>query len=367
MVKSDLLTQYDRDAAAYGAFCDKLRTLIIDLLEARALSVHSVTSRTKTRESLERKIAGAEAKYTQLGNITDVAGIRIITYFADHVDAVAELIRHEFTVDEQNSIDKRGTLDPDRFGYLSLHYIVSLASTRVQLLEFKRFANLKAEIQIRSILQHAWAEIEHDLGYKTAAGVPRDVRRQFSRLAGLLEIADDEFTVIRTKLQAYETRVAAQIQSAPETVLIDKASLKILIESSEVLATIERRVAELTETELAEPSDDFLERCVERLASQGIATVAEAESALHNYAAELVDFAVAAVRGIRKSGGGKIYKGVVVLHLGFWVMFEANGAERFREYVSAITDDEDEVNRAVEVFVESYRSAKARTEISGTA
>jgi ppGpp synthetase/RelA/SpoT-type nucleotidyltranferase len=72
-------------------------------------------------------------------------------------------------------------------------------------------------------LQHAWAEIEHDLGYKTALGVPRNVRRQFSRLAGLLEIADTEFASIRDRLSSYERDLPGLIEQSPDEVLLDKA------------------------------------------------------------------------------------------------------------------------------------------------
>ena len=98
--------------------------------------------------------------------MTDITGVRVITYFADQVDEIAKVMEGEFNIDIKNSIDKRDILDPDRFGYLSLHYvIVSLSSARCALAEYRSFSELKAEVQVRSILQHAWAEIEHDLGY----------------------------------------------------------------------------------------------------------------------------------------------------------------------------------------------------------
>lgn len=83
--------------------------------------------------------------------------MRIITYFSEDVDKIASIIQSEFEVDEHNSVDKRIKLDPVRFGYLSLHYVVKLNSTRVRLSEYIIFKDLKVEIQIRSILQHAWA------------------------------------------------------------------------------------------------------------------------------------------------------------------------------------------------------------------
>jgi len=75
---------------------------------------------------------------------------------------------------------------------LPLHYVASLISEREKLTEYKRFAGIKVEIQIRSTLQHAWAEIEHDIGYKGENSVPDSLKRNFSRVAALLEVADIE-------------------------------------------------------------------------------------------------------------------------------------------------------------------------------
>lgn len=63
-----------------------------------------------------------------LEDITDLAGIRIITYFADQVDLIASFVEEEFEVDRSNSVDKRELIDPEKFGYLSLHYVVKLPS-----------------------------------------------------------------------------------------------------------------------------------------------------------------------------------------------------------------------------------------------
>ncbi|MFL6282676.1 MAG: GTP pyrophosphokinase family protein [Pyrinomonadaceae bacterium] len=139
-----------------------------------------MTVALKKRDSLMKKIQAKS--YTQLSDITDICGIRIITYYDEEVDAVARIIENEFEIDPENSVDKRKKA-PDTFGYLSSHYIVRLRPVRLQLPEYGRFSQCQAEIQIRSIIQHAWAEIEHDLGYKSQNAVPPPVRRQFFRLA----------------------------------------------------------------------------------------------------------------------------------------------------------------------------------------
>jgi len=106
----------------------------------------------------------------------------------------------EFVVDNQNSVDKRKVLDADQFGYLSSHYVVKIKSSQVRRPGFERFGDCVAEIQLRSILQHAWAEIEHDLGYKNTEQLPEEIRRRLYRLAGVLELADKEFSAIKFNL-----------------------------------------------------------------------------------------------------------------------------------------------------------------------
>jgi ppGpp synthetase/RelA/SpoT-type nucleotidyltranferase len=94
-----------------------------------------------------------DASYKKLGDLTDIAGVRVITYFSSDVDRVADIIRGEFTVDTEHSIDKGALLDPDRFGYLSLHHVVTLSKSCGKLPKYKRLVSLKAEIRIRSIRQ----------------------------------------------------------------------------------------------------------------------------------------------------------------------------------------------------------------------
>jgi ppGpp synthetase/RelA/SpoT-type nucleotidyltranferase len=191
--------EYGQATTALQSIRLSLEGLIQVLLEGKGIRVHGVTSRIKSRASVRRKLELSAGRRT-FSSLTDLLGIRVITYFPDEVNAVANVIEREFKVDKENSVDKRAILDPDRFGYLSLHYVLQLSDSRSRLPEYHAFRDLKFELQIRSILQHAWAEIEHDLGYHSKVVVPVEVRRRFSRLAGLLELADAEFLGIREQL-----------------------------------------------------------------------------------------------------------------------------------------------------------------------
>jgi ppGpp synthetase/RelA/SpoT-type nucleotidyltranferase len=195
----DFDRSYDAATSRMEDFRLVLERLIQILLEEKGIPVQVVTSRVKPRASAQRKLQRPD-RNGNISSLTDLLGVRVITYFRDGVDSAARVIEREFLVDSARSVDKRAALDPDRFGYLSLHYILQLDQKRSQLAEYRTYADILFELQIRSILQHAWAEIEHDLGYKSEAEIPRTVKRRFSRLAGLLELADDEFLGIREEL-----------------------------------------------------------------------------------------------------------------------------------------------------------------------
>ena len=239
-----ILNEYDEQCDFLEEFTLVTHRLILDLLKSNNPRVHSVTYRVKDRKSVSDKInKSAEDKYHCLDDIEDICGNRIITYFPDEVDAVAAIIQNEFDIDYNSSVDKRAILDPDRFGYLSLHYIAKLSKQRLRLTEYTRFKKCRTEIQIRSILQHTWAEIEHDLGYKTKLAVPRHIRRRFSQLAGLLELADDTFVQIRDTLADYESNISDRIKKTPDSVQIDQASLLTFVKQSKILIQIDRQIA----------------------------------------------------------------------------------------------------------------------------
>lgn len=247
----DLVSDYDNKRETYNSFAKTVSDLIERLMAAKSISHHSISFRCKTRESLERKI-DIKQSYESLEDITDLAGVRIITHFADDVDVVASMVESEFKIDKVNSIDKRASLDPDRFGYLSLHYVVSLKKERDTLQEYSAFKSLKLEIQIRSILQHIWAEIEHDIGYKSSVEVPRGIRRKFSRMAGLLELADQEFAAIRVELGKYKITSAAEAIKNPERVLLDKVTYIDFVTQNKVCLELDQHIVSLCNFKLYE-------------------------------------------------------------------------------------------------------------------
>ena len=156
----------------------------------------------KTETSFAGKLERKGEKYRSLQDITDLVGLRIVTFYTDDVDKVAAIVSQLFDIDWSNSVDKRKLHELTSFGYNSLHYICRLKE-----------GSMPFEIQIRTALQHTWSAIEHDIGYKGAVKLPPQFRRQFSRLAGMLELADDEFSRLRTTMTEYRRHVQALVKS----------------------------------------------------------------------------------------------------------------------------------------------------------
>jgi putative GTP pyrophosphokinase len=195
--------QFSKKRELYEHFASAVRDILADALESRKLKVNDIQVRAKELKSFSKKAMSpneqnpGEPKYKNpLSEITDLAGVRVITFFPRTVNEVGHLIQEEFEVIEK--VDHTASAEREqRLGYQSLHYVVRLGSNRNKLSEYRKFDGLVAEIQVRTVLQHAWAEIEHDIRYKSPSTIPMAISRRFMTLAGLLEIADREFEAIQ--------------------------------------------------------------------------------------------------------------------------------------------------------------------------
>lgn len=203
------------------------------------LLVAAIESRVKAYDSLAGKLELKGHKYNSLADLTDILGLRVITFYIDDVDKVASAVERLFTIDWDNSVDKRKIQDTDSFGYLSLHYICSIPDFPY------RF-----EIQMRTLLQHAWANMDHDTGYKSGVEIPKRYLRNMSRLAGMLELVDDEFSKIRIELTDYRRRVQALVRSGNlDEVPIDGDTFRSYLELNP-FGQLNKRIASMNQAEI---------------------------------------------------------------------------------------------------------------------
>jgi len=287
---NSILSDYDKKYAIHDQFREKCEHLVGEILGVEKIRVHSVSGRVKDKRKFEEKLRAPGKNYGTLAQVTDVVGLRIITYFDDDVDTVASIIKREFELDIINCVDKRKSLEPDQFGYLSLHFVCKLSPARLTLPEYRSFGNMAFELQIRSLLQHTWAEIEHDLGYKAGVEVPDLIRRRFSLVAGLLEIADREFREIRDTLSDYETKVTKQIIDPKAEISLDRISLIAFVRQSATVKQLDAHMARIFGGSQISPTVDEDGATTKMLAIAGIKTVGQLRSELELHRARLIHY-----------------------------------------------------------------------------
>jgi ppGpp synthetase/RelA/SpoT-type nucleotidyltranferase len=190
--------EYQHRRGVYVDFTTAMASIVRAGVKSAGIDVHTIESRAKDVESFGRKAALPAAddsrrlQYTQpLAQVTDLAGVRVVTYFLEDVARVHATILDEFdVVDMSHDLQALGELET--FGYESMTYIVRMRPERCRLAEYDRFDGLVGEIQVRTIVQHTWAEIERGLWHRSVALLPAAVRRRASAIAGMLEVADRE-------------------------------------------------------------------------------------------------------------------------------------------------------------------------------
>lgn len=198
-------------------FFEEMKSIVLERLHACLDQNHVVVAgleaRVKTEKSLVGKLELKGHKYRGLDDITDVLGVRIITFYNDEVDIISALVEKLFDIDWGNSVDKRKMYDIDRFGYMSLHYVCRIPETMYKDPAMPQLNQLRFELQMRSTLQHVWANMSHELGYKTEVEIPVEYQRNMSRLAGLLELVDEQFSQIRKEITDYRRQVQSLVAS----------------------------------------------------------------------------------------------------------------------------------------------------------
>ena len=234
-----ILEEYNQNLPRFREIEQDVKEQLKNTFAQAGLIVASIESRVKAYKSLAGKLELKGHKYKSLADITDILGLRVITFYIDDVDKVASAVERMFTIDWDNSVDKRKIHEIDSFGYLSLHYICSVPGFPY------RF-----EIQMRTLLQHAWANMDHDTGYKSGVEIPKRYMRNMSRLAGMLELVDDEFSKIRIELTDYRRRVQALVRSGNlDEVPIDGDTFRSYLELNP-FGQLNKRIASMNQAEI---------------------------------------------------------------------------------------------------------------------
>lgn len=284
-----ILQEYKDNLETYNVIADLVKKKLEDAVKELGMLINSVETRVKTEKSLTGKLELKGDKYQSITDITDIVGARVVTFYADEVDKIAVIVEKTFDIDWDNSIDKRRIYNVDQFGYMSLHYICSIPETMYKDEKYPLLNTVKFEIQLRSTLQHVWASITHDTGYKSDVEVPKKYLRELNRLAGLLEIADDNFIQIRNSLGEYRRRIKQIVKDG------DFSDVELTIDSYEAYLEnggfrfLNERIASINNMEIEEISHRSYLKVFKKL---GFKTLKDLDDFVTNYSDLAYDFSV---------------------------------------------------------------------------
>lgn len=198
----------EHDRMRYQQFAEHLLSKIKDVLKNRQIDIAYSSARAKALASLEKKCqkqikdknGNLSYKYSYFQNeIMDMAGIRIVTYLLEDVPVVQAIIQELFHIHESDSEDKLDLLGTNKVGYLSVHYIVELNSEVITPDE-SNYRGMKCEVQVRTVLEDAWAQVFHDRAYKNELPTMNSDKllRRTNLLAGGLELLDLQINEVVT-------------------------------------------------------------------------------------------------------------------------------------------------------------------------
>ena len=214
----EFVKHYEMNLEKYRSFERDLKSLLERLLNGEQIEFFAIESRCKTVDRIREKALRKDYE-DPLSQMTDIVGLRVIVYYANDADRVVRIIRRYFFVDEEKSrIDKYDPNNIDRFGYKGTHLIVGLSDERSRLPEWQRYADLKAEIQVRTVLEHAWASVSHQLFYKPRKPnpqLPPAAMRRLNRAMALLETVDEEFVNLRGSVEEAAVATEGQFEADP--------------------------------------------------------------------------------------------------------------------------------------------------------
>ena len=180
---------------------------ILRLAASHLAPLTIVQARAKTVASFaEKSLRKRGTRPDPVAMFTDLCGARLVARTRSEVDRLCAFIETHFEIDRENSIDASARLNPTEFGYRSVHYIVKLRDDIDYGVEIPdEIRGLKAEIQVRTVAEHAYSDFAHDLTYKGAFPLPQAWQRELAGAAAILEEVDGVFSRVEEGLSEYAT------------------------------------------------------------------------------------------------------------------------------------------------------------------
>lgn len=208
----------------YEELAQEIDYILRRLLDKAGIEYANISHRAKELASFCEKIRRKEYKQP-LDDITDLAGVRIAFLYVSDLPKIEAIVEQHFhVVEKSNKVSEK---EADAFGYGAVHCVVKLGKQFLGA-RYDELKDLVCEIQIRSILQDAWAIVAHHLNYKQEADVPKILRRKLNRLSAMFEEADEAFDRLRVERAEYAKFLKRQALGESPAYLQDPINVETL-------------------------------------------------------------------------------------------------------------------------------------------
>ena len=186
--------RYVESLKLYEEFAARIRNLIQDLVELEGVEFYAIEGWAETPAELLRVLSTLEEK--DLAGV-DLVRVRVLLRFPEDVLKIEEVVKSEFEIDTSRSVPSSDLEDPFRFGYPAVVYVLALSSSRSSLREWAKYKTLSVRLELRTLLQEAWATIFPRVNQTVGSISEKKLTRELVLLSSLLEKADEGFLNLR--------------------------------------------------------------------------------------------------------------------------------------------------------------------------
>jgi putative GTP pyrophosphokinase len=248
MDQNEIKKEFEIRRRSYAALEEEARFILEKALKKGKIKTHSVPSRVKDVASFIDKVRRKEFT-NPFEQVQDIVGLRVVCLFLSDIPKVGQVIRENFAVLSED--DKIEGSEVNSFGYMSIHFVVQMKH-EYRGPRYEGIAGMPFEIQVRTILMDAWANVSHYLAYKSDIDVPTNLKRDFHALSGLFYVADSHFELFsrsssESRQQMVELASVSKLDLGAQEINLDSLSAYLHVRFTDRAHSEAKLVSELVQ------------------------------------------------------------------------------------------------------------------------
>ncbi|MBF0628093.1 MAG: hypothetical protein HQL91_07715 [Magnetococcales bacterium] len=197
---SNLMDQYDESFDLYRSYNERLLINLGEVFNKTTLPISAIAGDLMSRPTLKKMLTEKGGYYSRLRDIENLITVRVVVYFSDDIELAVSLISKEFALDDCFQ-PLHENPDQDRFGINTRRFDIKLLPEQYARPEYQRFGSLKAELEIRTVLQHSWSEVKGIFDMLLGRSrLPGQNVNKLAQISYLLKMADEELVRIKDQI-----------------------------------------------------------------------------------------------------------------------------------------------------------------------